>query len=152
MKQMKLLTLFAVATVGAAAFASISVANEPTKTEVTAEKPKAAYSEIDAGKLQSLLGSENVVVFDSRSAEQYAEGHIPGALPLRASEATGEKLAELVPGKDATLVFYCGNRQCPASAKTAHSAAEAGYTNLYKYTDGIEDWQAKGLPVETSSL
>lgn len=103
---------------------------------------------VDAEQLHGMMeGNKQLIVIDSRSDADFATGHIPTAVSLRASEATPERLAKLIPTKDTPVVFYCGNIMCPASGKTAHKAAEAGYTNIYKYAAGMEDWQSKGLPV-----
>lgn len=158
MKQWIMLGALAIVVVGASATAGAVRANEmagkaaasaqtvPVDSDVTV----ATLDEVNAAELQVLIDTiPGVVIVDARSAEKYAEGHIPGAVHLRPDDATAEKLAELAAEKDMPIVFYCGNKQCPASGKAAHKAAEQGYTKLYKYTDGIEDWQAKGLPVVT---
>lgn len=160
MKQLPLLAALAATIIGASAAAgavranemaekaavkaSASVQNTPAQSEVTVS----TLDEVTAAELQVLIDTtQGLVIVDARDAASYAESHIPGAVQLRPVDATEEKLAELIPSKDTPIVFYCTNTQCAASGKAAHKAAEYGYSRLYKYTGGIEDWQAKGLPV-----
>lgn len=158
MKQFTLLAAIAATIIAASATAGAVRANEMAEkaaesvqvTPMDAKVTVATLDEVSAAELQTLIDTApNLVVIDARSAENFAQGHIPGAVLLRPDDVTAEKMAALAPAKDTPLAFYCGNRECPASGKAAHKAAEQGYTRLYKYTDGIEDWQAKGLPVVT---
>ena len=113
------------------------------------------YTEIDAKALQELrANTENLVVIDSRGGKYFDGTMIEGAVNLSAQDTTAESLASIVPTKDTPIVFYCTNTSCPASMKSAFKAREAGYTVLYKYPGGIEDWVSKGLPtisVETDA-
>lgn len=104
--------------------------------------------EISAEDVQILSETHpDLVIIDSRKAGEYAQGHIPKAIMLRADEATEERLTALAASKQTPMIFYCGSKQCPASGHTAYKAAKAGYTRLYKYSGGIADWKSKGLPV-----
>lgn len=168
MKQYTLVAAVAVAIVGVSAVAGAVRANEMAEKaavkateQVQSEQQKAeqektemeaveSLTEISAEDLQVLIDTNpDLVLIDARRASDYAQGHIPGAVAVTPGEATPERLAALAPNKDTPIVFYCGNHQCPASGKAAYKAAQQGYKRLYKYTEGIEDWRAKGLPVVT---
>lgn len=112
-----------------------------------AEAEAHAYKEISAEELKALIESDkSVVVIDSRG-EGYFDGEvIEGAKVLSAQDANEESLAKIIPSKDAKVVFYCTNLECPASKISVIKAEKAGYSNLYKYAGGIEDWKAKGYP------
>jgi phage shock protein E len=82
-------------------------------------------------------------LLDVRSAEEFAEGRVPGAknIPVRELES---RLAE-VP-KDRPVVVYChsGGR-----ATLAHRLlAERGYTNVSEMKGSLVAWEAAQLPVE----
>lgn len=155
MKQFATLAAVIAMIIGASAAAGAVRTNEMAEKaveNVQAELPVtvATLDEITAADLQVLIDTTpGLVIVDARTAEEYAEGHIPGAIQMRPDDVTAEKLAALAPAKDTAMAFYCGNVQCPASGKAAHKAAESGYTKLYKYAGGIEDWKAQGLPVAT---
>ncbi len=149
MKHLSLLAICGIAAVSAPALTSISFADDHnTQAASETAEHKAVYTEVDATALQELINNGGALILDARSDDEFAEGRIPGAIQLRPDNATPEKLAELAPQKDTVMVFYCGSVQCPASAKAAHKAAEAGYTKLYKYPGGMADWNEQGLPVE----
>ncbi len=94
---------------------------------------------------QKMQAAMQVHVFDVNSEERFRQGHVTGA---RNVSLTAFDRAELPPGKDAFVVFYCGSPKCGASHKAAKLAAARGYTNLWVMTDGIKGWEAAGLPTE----
>lgn len=98
---------------------------EVTWGTLTAEEAKAR---MDSG--------DPVTVVDVRTAQEYADGHIEGAL-LLPNEEIGTKEPYLLPDKDAEILLYCrsGNRTQQAAKKLT----AMGYTNVYDF-GGIIDW------------
>ncbi|HPY37776.1 MAG TPA: rhodanese-like domain-containing protein [Clostridia bacterium] len=86
--------------------------------------------------LEMMNGDDPVLIVDVRTEEEYATGHIPGAL-LLPNETIGETQPELLPDKSATILVYCrsGNRSRTASIKLL----ELGYENVYDF-GGITSW------------
>jgi phage shock protein E len=82
------------------------------------------------------------VLIDVRTREEFASGHIAGAINIPVEEVS-QRLAEFP--TDQPVVLYCrsGNR----SAQAANILTNAGYNGLYDL-GGIIDWQAQGLPVQ----
>jgi len=117
----------------AAPFSSVYAANKKIK-------------EIDAKELKSWIDSgKDFKLVDARP-KKYEEGSlIVGAkfLPYNADE---EAITEALPSKDAVVVAYCASSECPASTYLAKHLIKMGYKNVYKYTDGIDDWTEKGYP------
>ncbi|MGH1402654.1 MAG: rhodanese-like domain-containing protein [Alphaproteobacteria bacterium] len=108
------------------------------------------YTEINADQLVEMQKStEGLVVIDSRGGKWFDNQVIEGAVHLSADNTDEAHLSEVAPAKDTPIVFYCSNVNCPASKAAAHQAHDAGYTNLYKYPGGIDDWKEKGLPTVT---
>lgn len=117
-----------------------------------APAPSAASTESTASQIQTLAptayqsqfveSSQAHLLVDVRTAEEFASGHIPGAVNIPLQELEG-RLAE-VPA-DSPVVVYCrsGNR----SAQAADLLHEAGYTQVYDL-GGITAWHAQGLPVQ----
>lgn len=81
----------------------------------------------------------NFVIVDVRTPEEYAEGHIPGAICIPNETITGEAIAEL-PDKDQTILVYC--RTGRRSAEAGHKLADMGYTNVCDF-GGITTWQGE---------
>ncbi len=110
----------------------------------------APYKNITAEELVDMQKAGGLVIIDSRGGKYFDGTIIEGAVHLSVKETDAESLGKVLPSKDSKVVFYCTNTACPASELSAYKAAAAGYTDLYKYPGGIEDWKEKGLP--TSKL
>lgn len=76
------------------------------------------------------------MILDVRRPDEYAQGHIPGAINLANESITDTEPAELM-DKDQTIYVYCrsGNRSRQAAAKLA----AMGYSNIIE-CGGIMDW------------
>lgn len=76
------------------------------------------------------------VILDVRRADEFAQGHIPGAVNI-ANEDINDTELEGLQDKDKTIYVYCrsGNR----SKQAAQKLADMGYTNIIEI-GGIKDW------------
>jgi len=85
--------------------------NIATSLEKDVVKLPEGAREIKTEELVGLLSDDKTVIIDSRPAERYAEGHVPGAVSIPFSKLVtmGEEGATLLsPYKNKHLVFYCG--------------------------------------------
>lgn len=94
----------------------------------------ASYHKISAEEAKAKM-SEDVIILDVRTQEEYAAGHIENAILIPNESILGEP-AEL-PNKDAVILVYCrsGNRSKQASDKLVN----LGYTQVYDF-GGLLDW------------
>ena len=93
-----------------------------------------------------MISSPDVVVLDVRTAEEFAEGHLPGAINIDVKESNFlEKAVRTLPS-DKKIAVYC--RSGRRSAQAAEQLASKGYqvTNL---KGGIIAWKGKGKAVTT---
>ena len=76
------------------------------------------------------------IILDVRTAEEYSEKHIPGAINI-ANESIGTEDIPELPDKDQLILVYCrsGNRSKQASEKLV----KLGYTNIVEI-GGINSW------------
>ncbi|MEY8204580.1 MAG: rhodanese-like domain-containing protein [Bermanella sp.] len=103
---------------------------------------------IDAETLIDLLDSEDdLVIIDARIPADREGGYIEGAIFLPDTETTNAALAQNIPHKSNPVVFYCNGEKCGRSVKSAKMAVQAGYSRIYWFRGGWEEWLAKGLPV-----
>lgn len=111
---------------------------------------KQKYSEINTSELTALINSgKKVIILDARDPK-YTDGKmIPGAI-LLTDDATPDQVKAVIPSKDALVVTYCVGKQCPASEWLADYLVGLGYTNVKRYTEGIEGWVNAGNKVEKS--
>lgn len=96
-------------------------------------------------ELTERVRSGRVTLIDVRPTDEYAAGHIPGAIsvPLRELE---ERLAEL-PG-DREIVAYCRGPYCVLSVQAVETLTKKGFTAV-RMEDSVSDWCARGFGVET---
>jgi rhodanese-related sulfurtransferase len=91
-------------------------------------------------------GGGRFVVVDARSAEAYAECHVPGAVSLPHRAITAESAAAALPGS-LPVVVYCWGPACNAAAKAAVRLAALGYA-VKEMVGGLEYWRHEGHAVE----
>lgn len=133
MKKFLMLVFAAVLALSAVCFAEAPKAAEDTQAA-------AAYKTLTPQQAkQRMEQNDKIVVLDVRTQEEFAAGHIPGAvlLPVDLIEAKSEEVVKVLPDKDAEILVYC------RSGKRAHRASQAladmGYTNI-EHIGGIMDW------------
>lgn len=103
----------------------------------------------------AMLEESHTVVIDARSAEQFADGHIPGAINVCSSELpeAAEALYEVLPAAEdmgeMKVLIYCQGQGCIDSVRVFDYLSELGYGQSVRVlTDGFGSWRAAGLPVE----
>ncbi|MFI6742846.1 rhodanese-like domain-containing protein [Nonomuraea sp. NPDC050451] len=99
--------------------------------------------------LAAAIEAGTVTVVDALGGAYHAKQHLPGAVPLAPADVDAQASA-LLPDKNAAIITYCSNPACPNSGQVADRLTALGYTDVRKYREGIEDWTAAGLPVQSS--
>ncbi|AUW40100.1 rhodanese-like domain-containing protein [Serratia liquefaciens] len=84
------------------------------------------------------------LLLDVRPHEEYALGHLPGALNIPLEELE-RRLAELPEGRE--VVAYCRGPYCVLSVN-AVAALRAKGREARRLEDGFPDWKAAGLRIE----
>lgn len=80
------------------------------------------------------------IILDVRTREEYAEGHIPGAVCLPNEEIIADTPPVSLPDRDQILLVYC--RSGRRSKEAAQKLYDMGYTQVYEF-GGILDWQGE---------
>ena len=101
-----------------------------------AKEDKAAYQKISAEEAYKMMTSQEVVVVDVRTREEYDGGHIENAV-LVPNESIGSEMPEALPDKEATLLVYC--RSGRRSKEAAQKLLALGYQSVYDF-GGVIDW------------
>ena len=103
----------------------------------TKENKEAVYMNITAEEAKKIMDTEpEYVILDVRTEEEFAQGHIPGAILIPDYEIREEAESSL-PDNDALILVYC--RSGRRSKNAAETLAELGYTNIREF-GGILDW------------
>lgn len=96
-----------------------------------------SYEQITSEQARAIMDSEqSYIIVDARTEEEFALGHIEGAILIPEYEISSRAEKEL-PDKDALILVYCrsGRRSKIASAELV----KMGYTNVKEF-GGIIDW------------
>ena len=101
---------------------------------------------ISPAQLHQALQKEETpkpVLLDTRSPEEYAVSHLPGARFIHYEKFELEQVQDLP--KNASIVLYCavGAR----SQRIGEKLKEAGYQQVYNLYGGIFEWVNRGFPV-----
>lgn len=113
------------------------------------ERARAAYlgpadtEHVTRDELLRRIQNGDVTVIDVRPREEYAGGHIPGALSLPLDELA-DRLAELP--ADGTVVAYCRGAYCVLAHDAVRTLTTHGRTAL-RLEDGMLEWRLAGLPI-----
>ena len=97
----------------------------------------ASYRQISMEEAVTMMEQESdYLILDVRRADEFAAGHIPGAINI-ANESIGTAEIPELPDKDRLILVYCrsGNR----SKQAAQKLADLGYTNIVEF-GGILEW------------
>lgn len=92
-----------------------------------------SYEELQA----KLAKKEDFVLLDVRTPEEYAEGHIAGAVLLPYDEVE-QKAAGMLPEKEKPIIVYC--RSGRRSAIAADALRGLGYKDVKDF-GGISRWK-----------
>lgn len=111
-------------------------------------EPGEPYHRLDSNEAATHYNDDDVVFVDVRRVDEYAEGHIKGALFITVDDILA-RIDELP--KDKRLMFICvaGVR----SGLACEMAAAMGYDteNLYNIEDGTGTWIQNGHPTSKGS-
>lgn len=108
------------------------------KTEASAREERApVIQKISAKEAHEMMTSDEVVVLDVRTPEEYAGRHIENARLLPLDRITAETAAEVAPNKNEPVLVYC--RSGVRSAEAALKLEALGYQDIYDF-GGILDW------------
>lgn len=122
---------------------------ETVKTGGTQGSP-AHFQEADEMLLKQLLESEEAILIDSRTKEEFERKHIPSAINLPVSDF--ESVYNKISGnldREKIIVVYCISKNCTDSEILATMLSqEKGFINIMVYRGGLEDWLSKGNKVK----
>lgn len=103
-----------------------------------------ALEPVSRADLIALIEAGTVTVLDVRPGDEFALGHLPGALNIPFDEIDA-RLGEL--SKAQEIVAYCRGPYCILSFEVVADLRAKGYL-VRRLEDGLPEWKALGLPVE----
>jgi len=107
---------------------------------------KSRIREADFREIKRRLDKlEKLTLVDVREDNEWARGHLPGAVHL-GKGIIERDVEQAFPDKEAPLVLYCGGGF--RSALVADNLQKMGYTNVISMDGGWRGWTSAGYPVE----
>jgi rhodanese-related sulfurtransferase/predicted transcriptional regulator len=103
-----------------------------------------ALEPVSREDLVSRLHDGLVTVLDVRPEDEFAVGHLPGALNIPLAEL--ERRLEELPA-DREVIAYCRGPYCVLSFEAVSALRARGYL-VHRLEDGYPEWKAAGLPIE----
>jgi rhodanese-related sulfurtransferase len=113
---------------------------------------------VSADEVGELL-KKGVALYDTRSEEEYRQGHIRGAKWLPYAEKSAKEvgfdaakdkidLAKLA-DRSAPVIFACNGAECWKSYKSCVAAVKSGFKQVYWFRGGYPEWVARGYAVDS---
>jgi rhodanese-related sulfurtransferase len=125
-------------TVSADRDTSSSEVRESTREDRPSETHRSGSQfDVSLDDIREHVRNNSAVIIDARSAEDFARGHVRGAINVPASQK--ESAAAQVKRNVATdqlIIIYCGSPQCPAGESVYEYLLSQGYTNMRVFKPG----------------
>lgn len=129
-----------------AALYSVAEARRPSvRAALAAVQPRDGIELMGRAELLDASASGQVVVLDVRPVDEYAAGHLRGAVSIPLAELPA-RLREIP--RDAAVVAYCRGRHCVLAHRAVQQLVDHG-VDARVAAEGIMEWLADGLVLET---
>ena len=99
---------------------------------------------VDMQSLEERVRNGEVTVVDVRPEEEYAAGHIRGAISVPLAQLAS-RIVDLP--RDREIVAYCRGRYCVLAVEAVRLLRDAGFRAV-RLEDGVPDWRERGLPLD----
>ncbi len=124
----------------------VAEAHRPdVRAEVAAALPSDDVVLMSRAEVLEASAAGRVVVLDVRPEDEFAAGHLPGAVSIPLADLAG-RLTEIPP--DVEVVAYCRGRHCVLSHDAVRLLRDEGVAARVS-EDGIAEWVANGLDLES---
>jgi len=106
--------------------------------------------QIQLDALKQFFDADAALIVDAREPDEFAEGHIPGAVNVPYDTAvTDPALLESLDSGGRPVITYCGGGSCELSLSLADELFFAGHDRVAVYIGGLPEWIEAGYPLTT---
>ncbi len=91
-----------------------------------------------------LMNQDDAVVVDLRTGQEFADGHIVGAVNMPSAEFAS-RLSELEKHKDSPIILVCKMGQ--HSSGSSKTLKDEGFSDVHRLTGGMAEWTNANMPV-----
>lgn len=100
---------------------------------------KVSFKSISSEEAYSMMNeSEDLIIVDVRSSEEYSTGHIESAINIPVNEIGNRFKDEVTSDTQTTILVYC--KSGVRAKQASELLADLGYSNVYEF-GGILDWK-----------
>jgi rhodanese-related sulfurtransferase len=120
--------------------------------EARMTSPSGRQMSISLDEAKNLHQSNSAVFMDARPFEEFAKGHVQGAINLpwhEAEQRVMDVIADMA--NDAVIITYCDGDACNLSKELAMFLENLGFSKVRILVNGWSVWQNAGLPIETGN-
>ena len=100
---------------------------------------------MDVEQFDKLRADKKAVVLDVRTKEEFAEGHIPGAINI---DVNAPEFATKVAALDKSKTYLVNCAMGGRSVKACKQMAPLKFETLHNLEGGFTAWEKAGKPVE----
>lgn len=113
-----------------------------------ADIPESEYPiEIHLDKAKEFFDRGGLLVLDAREPEEFAEGHIAGALSAPADAVSGDlDWLDRMSKETRPILVYCGGGECELSLDLGFELNRAGHRRVLVLKEGYPEWKDAGYP------
>lgn len=126
--------------------ANDSSSNHSTRNKISSTESLTNPLAIKIDKAYQLY-NQGAKFIDARMPEEYAEGHIKGAIniPFDGDDSYRNILNSY--SKDEILVTYCSGTECELSILLGNELFDKGFKKVHIFFGGWNDWVGRGYPI-----
>jgi len=99
------------------------------------------------GVIEKVTEIPSLVFIDARIKSDRMQGHIEGSISLPDEQTDCLTLKKLIPEHSTPILFYCNGPKCGRSVTSSRVAHKCGYSTIYWFRGGIEEWKTKKFPL-----
>ena len=96
--------------------------------------------------LAQMQGSSPPLILDVRTAREFRDGHLAGAVNISIVDDFRNRFERLNPPKDKSIVVICEHG--PRASFAGFVLKASGYTSVYNLDGAMKAWKANKLPME----
>lgn len=122
-----------------------ALAQPVRKSNASAATEAAAFRRVGVADFEQLWLTKQYTVLDVRTADEFKDGHLPGAVNLDVLDSGFEKQLAML-DKSKTYLVHCASGR--RSANAAGQMKGLGFKSVIDLAPGFNGWRAAGKPVE----
>lgn len=101
--------------------------------------------DISRQQVRRLMSRDGVYLIEVLPEDDYRSEHIPGALNIPMDREFDRRVQRSVIDKNAPVIVYCSDSECPLSPRAAEHLDQLGYSKVFDYRAGKADWREAGF-------